>query len=119
MIKYETPLVFDLIEASSVKRVVFFAPDPDLVESVCLASKDGAFSKPKFKRYMAEYRKYGIYPPRAKKMTAVRLIYYKSVRFNNQERQLKIQKNLTRQKLEIIRDRLRERRIAEHKRLNN
>jgi hypothetical protein len=81
MLRYETPTVFDLIvELSPTSRKR--SPHPTLISAVCSASKDPAFDKPKFRAYLDEYIRYGLYCKRGKKLTPERERYYERIRRN-------------------------------------
>lgn len=81
MLKYETPVVFDLvIELSPSNRKT--RPHPELISAVCSASSDPAFAKPKFRVYFEEYVSNGLYCKRGKKITPERERYYERVRRN-------------------------------------
>lgn len=82
---YETPAEYSLIMQATAPGL-FPAPSADLIGVVAAASTDPAFGKPKFARYLSEYRKWGIFPKRAKKMTPVREAYY--VRLRDQKARL-------------------------------
>lgn len=81
MLKYESPVVFDLIVFLSPpsRRT---RPHPALVSAVCSASQDPAFEKPKFRTYLDEYTRYGVYCKRGKKLTPEREKYYERLRRN-------------------------------------
>lgn len=81
MLKYETPLEYSLILAGT-KKAIFIQPDWHLIESICGASGDISFSKAKFKTYLDEYKEYGIYCNRPKKITPERLTYYNKLKLN-------------------------------------
>jgi hypothetical protein len=85
MLKYETPAVFDLIvELSPACRKS--RPHPTLIETVCAASKDPAFRKAKFRTYLQEYIRNGLYCKRGKKITPERELYYRRIRRNKLRR---------------------------------
>lgn len=102
MLRYETPVVFDLIIMLSPqyrkKR-----PHPDLIVAVCSASNDPAFDKPKFRRYLEDYRQNGLHCKRGKKATPERKRYYERIRRN------KLQKYIDehREEIELLRPILR------------
>ena len=94
MLRYETPTVFDLIvELSPAYRKR--NPPPTLISAVCSASKDPAFDKPKFRIYMEEYARDGLYCRTGKKLTPERERYYERIRRN------KLQKYICRHREEI------------------
>ncbi len=81
MLRYETPVVLDLIvELSPPHRKR--APHPELIAAVCSASKDPAFNKPKFRTYLKEYTRQGLYCRTGKKPTPQREKYYERIRRN-------------------------------------
>lgn len=81
MLKYESPVVFDLIITLSPQSRKT-QPHPALVSAVCSASQDVAFEKPKFRVYLEEYARQGVYCKRGKKLTPERAKYYERVRRN-------------------------------------
>jgi len=81
MLKYETPLEFELI-MQATKKAVFKKPDINLIEAVCSASDDISFNKAKFKKYLQEYRDHGIHCDRPKVITPERERYYELLRRN-------------------------------------
>lgn len=79
MLRYETPTVFDLIvELSPPSRKR--APSHKLIATVCSASNDPAFDKPKFRVYLDEYIRDGLRCRRGKKLTPERERYYERIR---------------------------------------
>lgn len=94
MLKYESPVVFDLIIGLSPPSRKT-RPHPALVSAVCSASQDPAFDKPKFRVYLDEYIRYGVYCKRGKKLTPEREKYYERVRRN------KLQEYIRRHREEI------------------
>lgn len=63
-------------------------PEPTMrtIEMICHASTDLAFKKPKFERYLNEYRDKGIYCSRPKVLTEEKKRYYDALRKKNIER---------------------------------
>lgn len=94
MLKYESPVVFDLIQLLSPHSRKT-RPHPALVSAVCSASRDPAFDKPKFRAYLDEYIRHGVYCKRGKKITPEREKYYERIRRN------KLQKYIRRNREEI------------------
>lgn len=89
MLKYESPAVFDLIiELSPHSRKTH--PHPALVSAVCSASQDPAFEKPKFRTYLDEYVRCGVYCKRGKKLTPERERYYERIRRNKLEKYIRL-----------------------------
>lgn len=86
MLKYETPLEYDIIMSSVSSSIPFPQPDVNLIEAVANASDNTSFKKPKFKRYLEEYRENGIICDRAKILTPNRQVYYDKIRLCNLKR---------------------------------
>jgi len=85
MLRYETPAVFDLVVRLSPpgrKR----RPSVGLIAAVCSASRDPAFGKPKFRTYLEEYARDGLYCKRGKRLTPERELYYERIRRRKLER---------------------------------
>lgn len=57
-------------------------PEPpfEVVRAVCEASGDSSLKKPKFYRYLEEYRRTGLYCKRPKLLTPERKEYYRRIR---------------------------------------
>ncbi len=75
------PIVYSII----IRPYAFYSfpePPPCLIEKICKASRDPSYKKPKFRRYMNEYIKHGIYCKRGKYLTEKRKAYYESMRQN-------------------------------------
>lgn len=79
MLRYEMPVVYHLLRRLSPPAPLF-EPEWQLVDSVCRASKDSSYNKPKFRRYLEEYARDGVYCKRGKRLTPDRLVYYESIR---------------------------------------
>ena len=79
MLRYEMPVVYYLLRRLSPPAPLF-EPEWQLIDSVCRASKDSSYKKPKFKRYLEEYARDGVYCKRGKQLTPGRLAYYDSIR---------------------------------------
>ena len=79
MLKYEVPIVYDIIMSMMLH---FPCPDPPylLIKIVCDASSDPSLKKPRFFRYMEEYLQMGLHCKRGKKLTPKRKAYYESIR---------------------------------------
>lgn len=81
MLKYETPVEFDLIINSvSYSYNPFPEPSVEVIEIIAKTSRDPSFKKKKFFRYLEEYKKYGLCCKRGKKLTPERQAYYESIR---------------------------------------
>lgn len=99
MLKYEAPVVFDLIVVlSPLSRKK--NPHPALVSAVCSASADPAFDKPKFRVYLDEYLRQGVYCKRGKKLTPERKLYYERIRRNKLEKYIRER----REEIELLRE---------------
>lgn len=79
MLRYEMPVVYYLLRRLSPPAPLF-EPEWQLVDSVCRASKDSSYNKPKFRRYLEEYARDGVYCKRGKRLTPERLAYYEPIR---------------------------------------
>lgn len=79
MLRYEMPVVYYLLRRLSPPAPLF-EPEWILVDSVCRASGDPSYGKPKFRRYLEEYARDGVYCKRGKRLTPGRLAYYESIR---------------------------------------
>ena len=79
MLKYEVPIIYDLIMKMSPKGQ-FPEPRILIIESICKASNDISLRKPKFFRYLEEYKRKGIYCGRAQIITPKRAKYYELIR---------------------------------------
>ncbi len=79
MLKYECPSLYEVIIRISPNSETR-APTAQLIELVGQLSDDSSVRKPKFRRYLKEYRKYGLYCHRAQVMTPARAAYYERIR---------------------------------------
>lgn len=79
LLKYEAPAVYGII-LNMTPKAVFPEPKVELIEQVCRASGDPSLRKPKFFRYLEEYRDMGIYCRRPKRLTPERALYYERLR---------------------------------------
>lgn len=79
MLKYETPVVYGIL-MNTLIRTSSQEPSTELIEVVCRASRDSSFKKPKFRRYLKEYARYGLYCHRPKRMTPELETYYAHIR---------------------------------------
>lgn len=79
MLKHETPVVYGIL-MNTLIRTSCSEPSVELIEIVCRASRDSSFKKPKFRRYLEEYARHGLYCHRPKCMTPEREIYYTRIR---------------------------------------
>ena len=79
MLKHETPVVYGIL-MNTLMRTSCQEPPVELIEVVCRASQDISFKKPKFRRYLKEYARCGLYCRRPKRMTPERETYYAHIR---------------------------------------
>ena len=78
-LKYECPALYEVLLKLALHGDCA-EPKIQLIEIVCRCSNDSSLKKPKFERYLEEYRIKGIYCARPKKMTPQRESYYKRIR---------------------------------------
>ena len=76
-LKHEAPLEYDLIYNQICGRG---APTADLIEQVGYSSLNPLFKKPKFRRALIEYRKYGLYCGKPASSDAQTEMYYIQLR---------------------------------------
>lgn len=105
MLCYEMPVVYHLLRQLCSGHVRF-EPDWRVIDSVARASNDTSYEKPKFKRYLDEYREKGCFCLRGKSMTPERKAYYESVRKHKVEEYIRMNRR-------VIRARLREEKTGE------
>ena len=98
MLRYETPALYDLIFTLTPKKRKI-APPVELISLVCSASGDPAFDKPRFSRYLDEYKQKGLRCGRGKPITPEREAYYEVIR----KRKLAIYIEQHRQEIELFR----------------
>lgn len=98
MLKYETPVVFDII-MNMTPPAVIKEPPLLLIRMICRASKDPSFKKKKFFKYLEEYARLGLCCKRPRKLTSKREAYYKSIR----EKKMKSFIKQNRDKIELLR----------------
>lgn len=79
MLRYEMPVVYHLLRRLCAGQQPF-EPDWRVVDSVARASKDPSYRKPKFRRYLEEYSREGLYCRRGKRLTPGRKAYYEGIR---------------------------------------
>lgn len=79
MLKHETPVVYGILMNTLVRNSCS-EPPVEMIEVVCRASRDASFKKPKFRRYLEEYARHGLYCHRPKRMTPEREVYYAHIR---------------------------------------
>lgn len=78
MLRYEMPIVYGILKQLCGMQTPF-EPEWWVIDSVAKASKDVSYMKPKFQRYLNEYKEKGCYCLRGKVMTPKRQKYYDSV----------------------------------------
>lgn len=81
MLKYEAPVVYDII-LRLTKPDTINEPPYLLIKLVCEKSSDQSLQKKKFMRYLEEYRRNGLFCKRPKRMTPEREKYYAEIRNN-------------------------------------
>ncbi len=79
MLRYEMPVVYFVLKKLCCTQSVF-EPDWHVIESVARASKDASYRKPKFRRYLEEYSRNGLFCRRGKVLTPRRKAYYEGIR---------------------------------------
>lgn len=77
MLRYEMPVVYHLLRRLCATQQPF-EPDWQVIRSVAEASKDPSCGKAKFRRYLDEYRRDGVYCRRGKRLTPERKAYYEA-----------------------------------------
>ena len=71
MLRYEMPIVYGILKQLCGMQTPF-EPEWWVIDSVAKASKDVSYKKPKFQRYLNEYKEKGCYCLRGKVMTPKR-----------------------------------------------
>jgi hypothetical protein len=84
MLRYEMPVVYHLLRRLCATQQPF-EPDWQVIRSVAEASKDPSCGKAKFRRYLDEYRRDGVYCRRGKRLTPGRKAYYEGIRRRKRE----------------------------------
>lgn len=102
LLKYEAPVVYSII-LNLTPQSVFPEPKVELIEQVCQASGDPSLRKPKFYRYLEEYRYLGIYCRRPKRLTPERKAYYEKIRKKKLACFIRENRQTIRQELQRIR----------------
>lgn len=79
MLFYEVPAVYKVI--MQLTRSSYY-PEPKvaLIEIICSVSDDSSLKKPKFQRYLQEYKEKGLYCGRAMKINPKQESYYAAIR---------------------------------------
>lgn len=98
MLRYEMPVVYQLLKQLCGKQSSF-EPDWRVIDSLARASKDASYEKPKFKRYLEEYREKGLYCLRGKQLTPKRRAYYESVRKHKTEEYIRMNRRVIKARL--------------------
>lgn len=83
---HEAPLEFSLIQAAFPPG--FYPPTADFLEELGYASSAPLFKKPKFRRALKHYRKYGVYSGPPKKTSAKQQLFYMKIRKNQMRKEL-------------------------------
>ena len=78
MLRYEMPVVYFLLRRLCPAQP--FEPDWRVVEAVARSAADTSRDKPKFRRYLQEYARDGVYCRRGKLLTPERKAYYEHIR---------------------------------------
>ena len=78
MLRYEMPVVYFVLKKLCCTQSVF-EPDWHVIDSVAQASKDASYRKPKFRRYLEEYSRNGLFCRRGKVLTPRRKAYYEGI----------------------------------------
>lgn len=78
MLRYEMPVVYHLLRRLCATQQPF-EPDWQVIRSVAEASKDPSCGKAKFRRYLDEYCRDGVYCRRGKRLTPGRKAYYEGI----------------------------------------
>lgn len=86
LLKYEAPLEYSLIVGAYAKGGV---PSANLIEQVGYISTNPLFRKPKFRKALIEYRKYGLYCGITRDQSADIGVYYFNVRKNTAKKEMK------------------------------
>ena len=98
MLRYEMTMVYHLLRQLCGKQSPF-EPDWRVIDSVARASKDISYKKPKFKRYLDEYREKGLYCSRGRELTPKRKTYYESIRKHKSEEYIRINRRIIKARL--------------------
>ena len=86
LLKYEAPLEYGLITSVYAKGGV---PSHNLIEHVGYASSNPLFKKPKFRKALIEYRKYGLFYGITREDDFEVDMYYFNLRKNTNKRDYK------------------------------
>ena len=76
MLRYEMPVVYHLLRRLCATQQL--RAGLQVIRSVAEASKDPSCGKAKFRRYLDEYRRNGVYCRRGKRLTPERKAYYEA-----------------------------------------
>lgn len=85
MLKYEVPVVYDIIMGMT-PVCTFSEPPYLLIKTICEGSLDPSLKKRKFFRYLEEYAQLGLFCKRPKVLTDKRKVYYESIRKKKMEK---------------------------------
>lgn len=78
MLCYEMPVVYRMLRRLCPAGTRF-EPDWQVVDAVARLSGDSSYLKPKFRRYLEEYARTGVYCRRGKRITPSRREYYRNL----------------------------------------
>ena len=99
MLRYEMPIVYGILKQLCGGQSPF-EPEWWVIDSVAKASKDASYGKPKFKRYLMEYQKKGLYCLRGKVLTPKRKAYYESVQKHKTQEYIRKNRRLLEHRLQ-------------------
>lgn len=88
MLRYEMPMVYFLLRR--LCPVKPFCPEWSVIEALARASQDASYRKAKFRRYLDEYRRKGLYCRRGKQLTPQRKAYYETMRRKKMKEYIRI-----------------------------
>ncbi len=93
-LKYECPAVFEVI-TKVLPKYNTIAPSIKHLELIFRNSNDPSLKKPKFKRYLEDFKKHGLYCHRARELTPEKEKYYKKIRAKKHKTLVENKKNTT------------------------
>lgn len=68
-------MLMDIDESGNI----YYAPTEDEINSVVKTSTNDVFQKPRFEKYLQEYKENGLYCTRPKMLTKARAEYYETL----------------------------------------
>lgn len=80
MLKYEAPFEYYLLMGDKEHYKRHYAPDHKEIYTLAKSSKNPVFLKPKFEKYLEEYKEFGLYCGRGKYLTRSRVKFYNGMR---------------------------------------